>query len=81
MNFIVWLIVGGVAGWLAGQLMRGAGFGLIGNIVLGVIGSFVAGFLLPRIGVAIGGGIIAEIIDAAIGAIIVLAVASFVRSR
>jgi uncharacterized membrane protein YeaQ/YmgE (transglycosylase-associated protein family) len=79
MTFIVWLIVGGIAGWLAGHLVRGAGFGLIGNIVLGIIGSIVAGFLLPRIGVFIGGGFIAEVIDAAIGAVIVLAIASFVR--
>jgi uncharacterized membrane protein YeaQ/YmgE (transglycosylase-associated protein family) len=81
MAFIVWLIVGGIAGWLAGHLVRGAGFGLFGNIVLGIAGSLVAGFLLPRLGVFIGGGFIAEIIDAAIGAVIVLAVASLLRRR
>src|SRR5579863_2657304 len=78
-SFIVWLIVGGIAGWLAGQLFRGAGFGLIGNILLGVVGSLVAGFLLPRLGVVIGGGFIADVVDAAIGSIIVLAIASFFR--
>lgn len=69
---LVFLIVGAVAGWLAGQLMRGYGFGLVGNIVVGVIGAFVAGFLLPKLGIAIGGGIIAAIIDALIGAVILL---------
>jgi uncharacterized membrane protein YeaQ/YmgE (transglycosylase-associated protein family) len=81
MAIIVWLIVGGIAGWLAGHLVRGAGFGLFGNIVLGIIGSLVAGFLLPRMGVFIGGGLIAEIIDAAIGAVIVLAIVSLIRRR
>jgi uncharacterized membrane protein YeaQ/YmgE (transglycosylase-associated protein family) len=81
MAVIVWLIVGGIAGWLAGHLVRGAGFGLLGNIVLGVIGSIVAGILLPRLGVFIGSGLIADIIDAAIGAIIVLAIVSLVRRR
>ena len=47
---IIWLIVGGVAGWLAGQVMKGGGFGLIGDIVLGIVGAFVAGLLLPAIG-------------------------------
>jgi uncharacterized membrane protein YeaQ/YmgE (transglycosylase-associated protein family) len=79
MALIVWLIVGGIAGWLAGHLVRGAGFGLIGNIVLGVIGSLVAGWLLPRIGIFSDGGFVAEIIDAAIGAVIVLLIASLVR--
>ena len=79
MAFIVWLIVGGIAGWLAGHLVRGAGYGLVGNIVLGIIGSFVAGFILPRIGIHIGGNFIAEIVDAAIGAVIVLVIASFLR--
>jgi uncharacterized membrane protein YeaQ/YmgE (transglycosylase-associated protein family) len=81
MAIIVWLIVGGIAGWLAGHLVRGAGFGLFGNIALGIVGSIVAGFLLPRLGVFIGGGLIAEIIDAAIGAVIVLAIVSLIRRR
>jgi uncharacterized membrane protein YeaQ/YmgE (transglycosylase-associated protein family) len=69
-SLIVWLIVGGIAGWLAGLIVRGFGFGLIGNIVIGIVGAFIAGWLLPRLGILIGGGIIAEIINALIGAII-----------
>jgi len=47
MGFIVWLIVGGVAGWLAGLIVRGYGFGIIGNIIVGIVGAFIAGWLLP----------------------------------
>jgi uncharacterized membrane protein YeaQ/YmgE (transglycosylase-associated protein family) len=47
---IIWLVIGAVAGWLAGQIMKGYGFGLIGNIVVGIVGAFIAGWLLPRIG-------------------------------
>jgi uncharacterized membrane protein YeaQ/YmgE (transglycosylase-associated protein family) len=56
---IIILLVGAIAGWLAGLIVRGIGFGLIGNIVVGIVGAFIAGWLLPRLGIAIGGGIIA----------------------
>jgi uncharacterized membrane protein YeaQ/YmgE (transglycosylase-associated protein family) len=69
---LVFLIIGAIAGWLAGVIMKGYGFGLVGNIVVGVIGAFIAGWLLPMVGLNIGGGIIAAIIDALIGAIILL---------
>jgi uncharacterized membrane protein YeaQ/YmgE (transglycosylase-associated protein family) len=76
---IIWLVVGGVAGWLAGLIVEGAGFGLVGNIILGIIGAIVAGWLLPRIGVVIGGDIIGSIINALIGAVIVLLIVVLVR--
>jgi uncharacterized membrane protein YeaQ/YmgE (transglycosylase-associated protein family) len=76
---IIWLIVGGVAGWLAGLLMKGGGFGLIGNIVLGIVGAFVAGLLLPAIGIVIGGGIIAAIVNAFIGACVVLLIVGLIK--
>src|SRR5262249_27134507 len=76
---IIFLVIGAVAGWLAGQLIAGGGFGLVGNIVLGIVGALVAGWLLPRLGVYIGGGIIGNIINAAIGAIIVLLVIGLLR--
>jgi uncharacterized membrane protein YeaQ/YmgE (transglycosylase-associated protein family) len=76
---IIFLVIGAVAGWLAGMIMTGGGFGLVGNIVVGIIGAFVAGWLLPRIGVYIGGGTVGDIINAAIGAIIVLFVIGLVR--
>jgi uncharacterized membrane protein YeaQ/YmgE (transglycosylase-associated protein family) len=76
---IVWLIVGGIAGWLAGIVMKGGGFGIVGNIIVGILGAVVAGFLFPALGISLGGGIIGSIIAAAIGAIIVLAIIGFLK--
>ena len=78
-SLIVWLIVVGVAGWLAGLVVKGYGFGIIGNIVVGIVGAFIAGWLLPRLGIVIGGGIIAAIINALIGAIILLVIIGFFK--
>lgn len=78
-TLLVFLIVGAVAGWLAGQIVKGHGFGLVGNIVVGIVGAFLAGFLLPRLGLAIGGGMIAAIINAMIGAIILLVLIGFLK--
>lgn len=69
---LIFLIVGAIAGWLAGQIVKGHGFGLVGNIVVGIIGAFIAGWLLPRVGLYIGGDIIGSIINALIGAVILL---------
>jgi uncharacterized membrane protein YeaQ/YmgE (transglycosylase-associated protein family) len=71
-SIIVWLIVGAIAGWLAGQVVKGGGFGLVGDIIVGIIGAVIGGWLLPQIGIVIGGGIIAAIINAFIGAVILL---------
>jgi uncharacterized membrane protein YeaQ/YmgE (transglycosylase-associated protein family) len=76
---VIWLVIGAVGGWLAGQIIAGGGFGLVGNIILGIVGAFVAGWLLPRIGLYIGGGIVGDIINAAIGAVIVLVVIGLIR--
>ena len=78
-GLIIWIIIGGIAGWLAGQIMKGAGFGMIGNIIVGIIGSLVAGFLLPLAGIFIGGGFIGDIINAVIGAVIALFVIGLVK--
>ena len=78
-SLIVWLIVGGVAGWLAGLVVKGYGFGLIGNIVVGIVGAFIAGWLLPRIGIVIGGGMIGSIINATIGAVVLLVIVGLIR--
>ena len=78
-SIIVWLIVGAIAGWAAGQIMKGYGFGLVGNIIVGIIGAVIAGWLLPMVGIVIGGGIIAAIVNAIIGAVILLFVIGFVK--
>ena len=76
---IIWLIVGGVAGWLAGMVVKGGGYGLIGDIIVGIIGGPIAGWLLPQLGIVIGGGIIAAIINAFIGAVILLLLLRLVK--
>lgn len=78
-SIVVFLLVGAVAGWLAGQIVRGIGFGLVGNIVVGIVGAFIAGWLLPQVGIAIGGGIIAAIINAVIGAVILLVIIGLIK--
>ena len=70
MDFLIFLLVGAIAGWLAGTLMKGRGFGLVGNIIIGVIGAVIAGLLLP--GFLPIGGLVGSIIHATIGAIILL---------
>lgn len=70
-SIIIFLIVGAVAGWLAGQIVKGHGFGLVGNIVVGIVGAFIAGWLLPMLNLGLP-GIVGSIIYAAIGAIILL---------
>jgi uncharacterized membrane protein YeaQ/YmgE (transglycosylase-associated protein family) len=81
MDLIAWLIVGAIAGWLAGLLVKGYGFGIAGNIAVGVVGALIAGWLLPRLGVLIGGGLIAAIINAVIGAVILLLIVGLINSR
>jgi uncharacterized membrane protein YeaQ/YmgE (transglycosylase-associated protein family) len=76
---IIWLIVGALAGWIAGLIVKGYGLGLIGNIVVGIIGAVIAGWLLPRIGIVIGSGFIAALINAVIGAVILLVIIGLIR--
>ncbi|MBC6942628.1 MAG: GlsB/YeaQ/YmgE family stress response membrane protein [Xanthomonadales bacterium] len=78
-SILVFLVVGAVAGWLAGQIVKGHGFGLVGNIVVGIVGAFIAGWLLPTIGLSIGGGIIAAIINALVGAVILLVLIGLIK--
>jgi len=79
MGIIIWLIVGAIAGWLAGQVVRGGGFGLVGEIVVGIVGAVIAGWLLPRLGLFIGGDIIGAIINAFIGAVILLLILRLIK--
>jgi uncharacterized membrane protein YeaQ/YmgE (transglycosylase-associated protein family) len=76
---VVWLVIGAIAGWLAGQIMTGGGLGLVGNIVVGIVGAVVAGWLFPTLGFAIGGPFVGAIINALIGAIIVLFVLGLLK--
>jgi uncharacterized membrane protein YeaQ/YmgE (transglycosylase-associated protein family) len=77
-SMLAWIVIGAIAGWLAGRLVKGYGFGLIGNIVVGILGAGVAGLLAPRLGVhteSFGGNIIASLL----GALVLLFVGGLVR--
>ena len=71
MNFVWFLIIGIVAGWLAGQIMKGGGFGLLGDLVVGVIGALLGGWVFGLLGIE-AGGLLGALITATIGAIILL---------
>jgi uncharacterized membrane protein YeaQ/YmgE (transglycosylase-associated protein family) len=80
MGIIIWLIVGAIAGWLAGMVVKGGGFGLIGDIVVGIVGAVIAGWLFPQIGLPLfGGDLIGAIIDAFIGAVILLVIIRLIK--
>ena len=72
MEFVWFILIGLAAGWLAGQLMKGGGFGIVGDIVVGVIGALLGGFLFRTLGVSAGGGLLGSLIVATIGAVILL---------
>jgi uncharacterized membrane protein YeaQ/YmgE (transglycosylase-associated protein family) len=73
-SLLVILVVGIVAGWLAGRVMAGGGFGLIGDLIVGLIGAFIGDWLLPQLGIHLGVGIVALIVNAFIGAVVLLLV-------
>jgi uncharacterized membrane protein YeaQ/YmgE (transglycosylase-associated protein family) len=80
-GLLVILFVGLVAGWLAGKIVRGTGFGIIGDILVGIAGALIASWLFPKLGIAIGtGGLVREIIYSAIGAVLLLLVVRLVRT-
>ncbi len=80
-SILVILFVGIVAGWLAGKIVRGTGFGLIGDLLVGIAGALVATLLFPRLGIHLGSGIVSEIIYSALGAIILLLIVRLIRGR
>jgi uncharacterized membrane protein YeaQ/YmgE (transglycosylase-associated protein family) len=77
-SILAWIVIGAIAGWLAGLLVKGYGYGLIGNIVIGILGAGVAGLAAPRLGIhteSFGGNIIASLL----GALVLLFLAGLVR--
>ena len=78
-TIVIWLIIGAIAGWLAGQIVKGGGFGLIGDIIVGIVGAVIAGFLFPRLGISFGGEFIGAVISSTIGAIILLVILKLVK--
>src|SRR5258708_39011433 len=80
-SLLVIVVVGLVAGWLAGQVMQGSGFGLIGDLIVGLLGALVGDWLLPRLNIHLGSGIVALIINAFIGAIVLLLILRLIGGR
>ena len=76
---LIWLVIGAVAGWLAGVIVKGGGFGLVGDIVVGIVGAFLGGWLLPRLGLNFGVGLVPVIASATIGAVVLLLVLRLIR--
>jgi len=72
MSIILWIVVGIIAGWLAGKIMKGKGFGLIGDLIVGVVGAFLGGWLFGLLHISIMGGIIGSLITAVVGALVLL---------
>lgn len=80
-NLIYVLIVGAISGWLAGEIKRGFGFGLIGNIIVGIIGAFVGNWVFGQLHISLGAGLVGVILTSVIGALIVLVLIGFIRGR
>jgi uncharacterized membrane protein YeaQ/YmgE (transglycosylase-associated protein family) len=79
MEFVWFIVVGLIAGWLAGQFMKGGGFGVIGDIIVGVLGALIGGFVFRSLGVSGGGGLIGSIVVATVGAIILIFILRLVK--
>jgi uncharacterized membrane protein YeaQ/YmgE (transglycosylase-associated protein family) len=74
MGFLAWIVVGLIAGWLAGQVMKGGGYGMLVDIILGILGGILGGWLFGMLGIWPGGGMIVSIIVAFVGAVILVAI-------
>ncbi len=80
MSFIFWIIIGGLAGWIAEKVTKGD-HGLLTNIAVGIIGAFIGGWVFGLLGVSVAPGFIGSLITATIGALVLLYALKFVRGR
>ena len=78
MEFLYFLLIGAISGWLAGQIWKGAGFGLLGNIIVGIVGGIIGGWIASRLGIG-GGGLLWQIIIAVGGAWVLLFIISLIK--
>ena len=79
MGFLEWIVVGLIAGWLAGQVMRGGGYGVLVDIILGILGGLLGGWLFGMMGIWPGGGVIGSLIVAFIGAVILVGITRLIK--
>ena len=77
-SILIFLAIGAVAGWLAGVIMKGGGFGLVGDIIIGIIGAVIGGWLFGMLGITVG-GLIGAIITATVGAVVLLAIVRVIK--
>jgi uncharacterized membrane protein YeaQ/YmgE (transglycosylase-associated protein family) len=78
MDFVWFILIGVCAGWLAGQIMKGGGFGLVGDLIVGVIGALLGGFLFGQLGIA-SGGLLGALLTATVGAIVLIALLRLIK--
>jgi uncharacterized membrane protein YeaQ/YmgE (transglycosylase-associated protein family) len=78
-GLLIWLVIGAVAGWLAGTLVKGGGFGLVGDIIVGIVGAFVGGFLAGALHISIGSGIVSSILTATVGAVLLILLVRMIK--
>ncbi len=81
MQFVWFILIGAAAGWIAGLLMKGGGFGIFGNIIVGILGAIIGGWLFSVLGISIGGELIGALVTAVIGAVILLFLVGLVKSK
>jgi len=79
MGFITWIVVGLIAGWLAGQVMKGGGYGVLVDIILGIVGGILGGWLFGLLGIWPGGGVLGAIIVAFVGAVILVGISRLIK--
>jgi len=79
MNILEWLVVGLIAGWLAGQVMKGGGYGVVVDIILGLVGGVIGGWVFGQLGIWPGGGIIGSLIVAFVGAVILVGITRLIK--
>ena len=79
MGFLAWIVVGLIAGWLAGQVMKGGGYGVLVDILLGIVGGWLGGWLFGRLGIWPAGGMIGSIIVAFVGAVILVGITRLLK--
>ncbi len=79
MGILTWIVVGLIAGWLAGQVMKGGGYGVIVDVILGILGGILGGWIFGTLGIWHGGGIIGSIIVAFIGAVILVGITRLLK--
>ena len=80
MNFVLFILIGAVAGWIAGKIMKGGGFGILGNIIVGIIGGLIGGWVFSLFNIDLG-GIIGSLITAVVGAVILLWIVGMIKKK